>query len=264
MNLKRRKVFSRGEFQTDLSHRILELEEVISGQEGEKYANRVDDRSLTFKMVAVDVVERANLNKDSRLLEVCCAAGQLSHELSKYIKPENIVATDGGVELIMAAKSRYASSGILFEVRNVHSMENREQFDCVVCKDSFHHFSDPVVAIKELMSQLKEGGILYVFDLCRSAKDEQIKKRESVMVSDHEAMRFLRSLNASLTPEEFTESAYKAGVQHIEVVYPFLYSQENIDQHQVEINADKIKEFELETLCVVYLLRKSSFSGKSQ
>lgn len=255
-NCEERTVFSREGFRTDLSRRILEEDEVISGIEGERYANRKDDRSLTYKMVAQDVTERANLKQDSRVLEVCCAAGQLANELAKYVKPENIVATDGGVELIDAANKRYGSTGIKFNVQNIHEMSEVEGFDCVICKDSFHHFPDPVQAIKELMAPLREGGTLYIFDLCRSAKDEQIKSREENILHDHEGMRFLRSLNASHTPEEFIGAAEKAGAYNVQVVYPFHYSEENMTKHEKEVVADAIKEFRFDSLFVVYILKK--------
>jgi ubiquinone/menaquinone biosynthesis C-methylase UbiE len=248
--------FAREGFTTDLSRRILESEEIISGIEGERYANRIDDRSLTFKLVASDVVESAGLKEDSRVLEVCCAAGQLAKELSVYVKPENITASDGGVELINAANSRYGSLGIKFEVQDVHEMNQSSDFDCVICKDSFHHFPDPVASIKELMKPLKKGGVLYIFDLCRAVKDVQVEHRESLIVNDHEAMRFLRSLNASHTPAEFLEYAKEAGVQDLEIKYPFQYSDENIKKHEKELLADKVKEFEMDTLFAVYLLRK--------
>lgn len=254
---KQRIPFTREGFTTDLSHRILEEDEVISGIEGERYANRIDNRSLTFKMVAQDIAERANLNQDSHVLEVCCAAGQLANELTRYVKPENIVATDGGVELINAATKRYGSSGIKFSVQNVHEMDTPSQFDCVVCKDSFHHFPDPVKAIKELMAELKDGGSLYIFDLCRAVKDEQVKVRESIIVNDHEAMRFLRSLNASHTPEEFVKAAKDAGVENIEIAYPLQYSERNLQEHEQEIVDDTTKEFELDTLFAVYVLKRN-------
>lgn len=255
-NSEYKKAFTRGGFTTDLNRRILEAEEVISGDEGKKYANRKDDRSLSFKMVARDIVERAGLKQDSQVLEVCCAAGQLANELAKYINPENITATDGGVELIAAAVERYGSSGVTFKVQNVHEMGSFDEFDCVICKDSFHHFPDPVQAIRELMKPLKKGGVLYIFDLCRSAKEEQVKKRESTIVSDHEAMRFLRSLNASLTPPEFLEAANLAGIENVEVMYPLHYSEKNLQIHKEDIAKDLIKEFELDTLFAVYLLKK--------
>ena len=252
-----KKAFTREGFTTDLSRRILESEEVISGVEGELYANRIDNRSLTFKMVAADIAERAHLDNDSKVLEVCCAAGQLASELSAYVYSENITATDGGVELITAANKRYSSTGIHFKVENVHDIDNEAKYDCVICKDSFHHFPDPAQAIKELMSPLKEGGVLYIFDLCRSAEPDQIESRESIIVNDHEAMRFLRSINASLTPEEFSEAARLAGVESTEVIYPMQYSEKNLEKHKGDIDIDTTKEIELNTLFAVYILRKA-------
>jgi ubiquinone/menaquinone biosynthesis C-methylase UbiE len=253
---KKRQVFSRGDFSTDLNKRILEPEEVITGAEGEMYANRKDDRTLTSKMLAYDIFERIGKNNNARLLEVCCGAGQLANELSRYVKPQNITATDGGKELIDAAKKRYADKGIVFEVENVHEMNRNESFDCVICKDSFHHFTDSVVAIKELMKPLKKGGLLYIFDLTRAASDDEIEKRQAIIQKDHEAMRFLRSVNASLTPNEFVTAAKAAEEVAVEILYPFVYSEENKKLHQAEIEKDITGEANMSSLFSVYLVRK--------
>lgn len=258
MNISDRQQITRETFTTNLVERVLEPEEVISGDEGKMYAIRVDDRTLITKMLAFDIVESLGLTRDSRLLEVGCGSGQLAFELSKYIQPQNIVATDGSPELIESAKERYGKDGIVFEVENVHEIKDKANFDAVVCKDSLHHFPNPVVAIKELMAPLKIGGALYIFDLTRSALDSEIDQRQKDIINDHEAMRFLRSVNASLTIEEFEQAAKQAGESNLIILHPVIFSNKNREIHSAEIEANKNSEINLPTLSALYIIRKVS------
>ena len=108
------KKFSVEGFTANLKKRIPEKEEIISGREGELYANRKDNRILNFSMVAFDIVERTSMNQNNRVLEVACGAGQLAHYLYRFTKNRNIVATDGSKELITAAKKKYDNEPIKF------------------------------------------------------------------------------------------------------------------------------------------------------
>src|SRR3989344_7482367 len=114
------KNFSAEGFTTNLKLRIPEKEEVIKGKEGKLYANRKDNRSLNFSMVAYDIVERLEVNKSQKVLEVACGAGQIAHYLYAFTKSKKITATDGSKELINAAKIRYKKEPIKFHVENIH------------------------------------------------------------------------------------------------------------------------------------------------
>ena len=144
------KNFSVEGFTTNLKKRIPEEEEVISGKEGKLYANRKDDRSLNFSMVAYDIIERTNLDKNKRVLEVACGAGQLAYYLYHLTKNKNIIATDGSKELIAASRKRYKKYPIKFFVENIHNHPWKEKNDLVIIKDSFHHFKNPIKVIKEI------------------------------------------------------------------------------------------------------------------
>lgn len=254
-DFKSRKTFTRESFSTDLTRRILEPEEVISGDEGRAYAKRQDDRSLTNKMLAFDIFERLKLSSTSTVLEVCCGNGSLAYELSNYIRPDNIRATDGSFEFIDNAKEKFSHCSIDFSVENIHEMNSPNKYDAVICKDSFHHFTDPEISLKELMIPVMSGGYLYIFDLTRAANDIDIENRLSSIRSDHEAMRFLRSLNASLTPEEFRISADLAGISNLEILHPFVYSDKNIATNKSGIMSDKTGEWN-SSLFAVYIIKK--------
>lgn len=240
-------------FTLQLSRRILEPEEVISGKESKDYANRLDNRTLTSMLVAKDAAEKLSLTSASKVLEIACGAGQLAHELWK-VAGCSITATDGSPELIETAIERYRETPIRFATENLHSHTGNGEYDVLICKDSFHHFFDSREAIAEMFSLLKPGGKIYIFDLCRDARIEEVEYRLSLIKVPHEQMRFLRSLNASLTVREFKEAC---GSSRVFVFYPLVFSQENLKAHKVEIEADTVKEFRLSSLSSVYMIEKA-------
>ena len=95
---------------------------------------------------------------------------------------------------------------------------------------------------------------MYIFDLVRNASDESINTRQSAILDDHEAMRFLRSVNASLITKEFIQVVSELGL-NIEVIYPLTYSEANKKNNEESIKLDKIKEINTADLFAVYLLR---------
>ncbi len=239
-------------FVLDLSRRVLEPEEVISSEEAVAYANRKDNRTLTSKLLATDIAEKLSLIKDSKVVEIAGGAGQLAYEIYKTVGC-SIVSTDGSPELIAAASERYKDTPIKFFTENLHSHSGEGVYDAVVCKDSFHHFFDSKEALEEMFTLLKSKGKVYIFDLCRDADIEEVRYRADSIKSEHERMRFLRSLNASLKTKEFEKicEAHK-----LEIYYPLKFSQNNLEQHRIEIEKDPIKESELSTLFAVYIIEK--------
>lgn len=240
-------------FTLELSSRVLEPEEIISGEEAKAYANRRDNRTLISKLIATDIKEKLFLTPNSNILEVACGPGQLAYELWKALGC-SITATDGSPELIEAAANRYRGTPIRFVTENLHNHSGQGEYDALICKDSFHHFFDPQKAVSEMLSLLKPGGKIYIFDLCRNAQIEEVKYRLSSIKSSHEQMRFLRSLNASLTVQEFEKAC---GSAKVSVFYPLSFSQNNLKAHETEIISDIIKEFKLSSLFSGYIIEKA-------
>ena len=258
-----RKDFSTEKFKTDLSIRILEDHEIISGEEGIKYANRKDDRSLNYSMVALDIAERFGLqgkphytDEPRQILEVCSGSGQLARYLSEHTHA-TIIATDGSRELISSAKQRYGPiSKIRFEVQDLHNHPYRGENDVVVCKDSFHHLTDPKQAIEELLGLAKPGGYVYIYDLARDAPSVQVERRISLMESDHEKTRILQSLNASFTRDEIKEILNQSSAEAYEIVEPLRFSDESFELHKDQIGIDRVKEHEFDGLSRILILKK--------
>ena len=243
-------------FTVDLSRRILEDEEIITGVEGSLYANRQDNRYLSYSMIATDILERFSPSPKHTILEVCCGAGHLSHFLYKYSGNKNIMASDGSQELINAAKKIYEKDLIQFEVQNINSNMLQEQKDIVICMDSFHHFTDPVHSLRQLMKLVKASGHLYMIDLTRSCPMELVQRRKEAIKNLHEQARFLRSINASFTYLEMKNNLALAGEKNFQIIYPRKFSQDNVAYHTEWINHDPVKEHLYEEAFLICVIDK--------
>ncbi len=249
------KALTAGKFTTNLGIRIPEDEEVITGLEGELYANRVDSRSLNYSMVAYDILEKLKPSKHDSILEVCCGSGQLSHYLYQIFPNDKITATDGSPELIQAAQERYKHIPIRFETHNVHEHPYQKEKKIVICKDSFHHFKDPIKAMKSLLELVSTDGVLYLYDLARECPADQIEKRLTTIQNPHEQERFLRSINATFTDEEMTTILKEAEANRFDVIYPLRFSERNLYHHAKEMENDKTKEHLFDKLSRVYIIK---------
>jgi ubiquinone/menaquinone biosynthesis C-methylase UbiE len=238
----------------NLSMRILEDEEIVSGVEGTLYANRQDDRSLSYSMVAYDIVERFNPSAQDSILEVCCGAGNLAHFIYKHSGNKNIIATDGSKELIRAASKKYEQENIRFEVQDIHHHASPVLHSIVICMDSFHHFTDPVKSLRHLMKLVKNDGSLYIIDLTRDCPVDLVRRRQGSIKNYHEQKRFLKSINASFTYSEMEENLSLAGARDYQLIYPRRFSKENLAYHAEWIAKDSIKEHLYEEtflICIV-------------
>lgn len=242
-------------FTTNLSIRILEDEEIISHTEGNLYAHRQDDRTLSYSMIAYDIIERFTPSKQDSILEVCCGAGHLTHFLYYHSGNKNIIATDGSTELINAAKQKYKQDPISFQVQNLYQHPFQEQNEIVVCMDSFHHFTDPIKSLKSLMKLAKKGGNIYIIDLVRECPIDLVNQRKNAIKNSHEQKRFLKSINASFTHLEMEENLVKAGAKNHQIIYPRRFSETNLAYHAKQIANDKTNEYLYEKMFGIYIVQ---------
>ena len=95
-------------------------------------------------------------------------------------------------------------------------------FDFIICKDSFHHFKDPVKVLKEMYRVLKIGGYIYSVDLRRDIPNEifyQITQLASELNIDNAILYFI-SHNASYTIKEMETIVEKAGIKKFNISSP--------------------------------------------
>ena len=110
--------------------------------------------------------------------------------------------------------------------------------------------------MRELLSLIKKGGVLYIYDLTRDAPLKQISRRLNTFEVEHEKKRFLASLNASLTLTEMRKLLKKLGITRFQYFYPLHFSTRNLDNHKSWIKKDETKEHTFHTLSRIYMIKK--------
>jgi len=148
-----------------------------------------------------------------KILDVGSGPGLLSKELSIRFPKAKITGIDISKYSIKLAKKNCKGikniNFIVADVKNLPFSDN--YFDIVVCKDSFHQFSNPIKAIKEIYRVLKPEGIIYLQDLRRDVPFYLIKM---ILPPDTLAKKLIYySARSSYLPEEIKKILNKAGIK---------------------------------------------------
>lgn len=107
--------------------------------------------------------------KHAKILDIGCGPGLLVRGFAEHQKNWDIIGVDiSPYALTLAKKNCFGLKNARFVKSNVYKLAFKDsRFDLVVCKDSFHHFDKPEVALKEMFRVLRPGGVLYLQDLRR-------------------------------------------------------------------------------------------------
>ena len=165
----------------------------------------------------IDDINRYASHKPRMVLDVASGPGYLVKELSiKYPK-----ATIYGIDLQpsaikIAKKNNTKNKSVYFKRAAIEKLPFSDSvFDLVVCKDSFHEFSNPKQALKEMLRVAKPGGLIYIQDLRRDAPmyllKRVIKKRNIYEILIYYSVR------ASYTKEEMRRLLLKLPTLSFEV-----------------------------------------------
>lgn len=161
----------------------------------------------------VDALLKYGLPADAKILDVACGPGLLSKSLVETGKKFTIVGVDiSDYALKLAKKNCSSLKSVSFKKGSVEKLPFKDGvFDVVVCKDSFHHFNDPSLAIREMTRVLKNGGVLYMQDLRRDIPMYLFEKTNP----PDTPLKMLQfySVRASYTKEEMRNVLKKAGLR---------------------------------------------------
>jgi ubiquinone/menaquinone biosynthesis C-methylase UbiE len=118
-----------------------------------------------------DVVEvLASLgSSSSRILDCSCGGGTEALALASLVPNGEVVGSDLAADMVSTAATRAAERGIrnaAFFQADVASLPDHfaDQFDFVYCSFSFHHYTEPIKALREMRRVLAEGGHAFVVD----------------------------------------------------------------------------------------------------
>jgi SAM-dependent methyltransferase len=104
-----------------------------------------------------------------RILDCSCGGGTEALALARLVPEGEVVGADLSGEMVSAAAERARESGaenLAFFQADVANMPSHfgGQFDFVYCSFSFHHYTEPVVALREIRRVLAPAGRLLVVD----------------------------------------------------------------------------------------------------
>lgn len=99
--------------------------------------------------------------KFKKILDVGCASGVMTAEISKVLPDSKIIAIDTYHSAIAYAKQKYPH--IRFIVADAHKLPLKDNlFNLVICFETIEHVIDPEKVLKEIRRVLKENGVAIV------------------------------------------------------------------------------------------------------
>ena len=116
-----------------------------------------------FKML-IELLKKEKKNKSFTLLDIGCANGELLFNLKKNFKYSNLMGIDVDQSLLDKAK-KICPKDIKFSKNDI-SKKNLKigKFDFVICCGVLSIFKDGNKILKNLLSQLKPNGRIFIFD----------------------------------------------------------------------------------------------------
>jgi len=103
-----------------------------------------------------------------KVLDFACGTGhffKLMMDVVNYDVVWDLCGIDASKEMVKQAKSKLGSN---FDIRHAYADDTTfedNRFDYIVCTTAFHHFPDPLAAVREMGRVLKVGGKIIISDL---------------------------------------------------------------------------------------------------
>jgi ubiquinone/menaquinone biosynthesis C-methylase UbiE len=115
-----------------------------------------------------------DLTGDDLLLDVGCGTGAASRVASAEV--DLVVGADLAPEMIRrATELARAVENVRFLVADSEQLPFRDgAFTAVLCSNSFHHYPDPLRAVREMGRVLASGGRLVIGDACADRRTARI------------------------------------------------------------------------------------------
>ena len=212
----------------ELKHRRPEPEEKMEGSEAIQFFKAKYKRSKgirSYDIVVTNIFSKYEIVSGSKnisgsVLDVGCGYGDLIRYLH-HTKPElDLVGIDASKTLLDVAKRLFKSQNIRFFLEHADKMHFKDNtFDIVVCKDTFHHFSNPVKILKEMHRVAKKDSMIYITDLKRDSDKKIILSVINDISKDNltHAAYYINSIKASYTIIEMKRLFKTAGIKNYEI-----------------------------------------------
>ena len=116
------------------------------------------------------ILDRTNLRRNARILDVGCGTGILESYLLPY-EPRQIVAIDIAGQMIEKARVKYPDHPLIEFLQEDAMSYKGKGFDYIILYSAYPHFMRPERLIKHMSDLLVPGGKLVI---CHSESKEKI------------------------------------------------------------------------------------------
>ncbi len=136
----------------------------------DRWATKYDKGRITrwFQYTQDLSISVMSLQRDSKVLDVGCGTGFAVLELATRVSEGKAYGIDISHEMIEQAKAKIPddlSERVEFCEGSSDKMPYQDNFfDFILCTNSFHHYPDPIKALKEMQRVLKPGGQIVIFE----------------------------------------------------------------------------------------------------
>lgn len=124
----------------------------------DKCAPTWDEEMIKSDEIIEDILNRAGIREDTRVLDVACGTGVLFPYYAA--RGADVCGIDISPEMVRIAKHNFPGTEVI--CADATEISFTEAFDAVMVYNAFPHFPDPRAAVHALSSLLAPGGTLTV------------------------------------------------------------------------------------------------------
>ncbi|MFH1840096.1 MAG: class I SAM-dependent methyltransferase [Nanoarchaeota archaeon] len=208
--------------------RIPEPEEDMSGKkEVNSFIGNLKGRTRKGninQIVCRDIFKNIKINS-GEILDVGSGYGGLIKEIEKH-KPKkfSFVGIDLSEGMNKFAEKFCKGISAKFFKRSASKTNFKDgRFDLVVCKDTFHHFYNPIKSLKEMYRVTKKGGYIYVLDVKRNPPGEVIYSTIQRIIEDGKNVihptQYIHSVKAGYLIPEIKALLKNCNIKNYKVWY---------------------------------------------
>lgn len=136
-----------------------------------------------YKLIEENIISLLELKNTDIVLDACCGTGALIPLLKD--KCAELAALDYSVEMLNKAEEINGNAAVYIEASIEDTCCADEEFDKIICHNSFPHIDDKRKAFSECFRVLKTGGIFLIsHDGSKKAIDDHHKTCDKAVCND--------------------------------------------------------------------------------
>jgi demethylmenaquinone methyltransferase/2-methoxy-6-polyprenyl-1,4-benzoquinol methylase len=136
-----------------------------------------------YKLIEENIIPLLELKKEDIVLDACCGTGALISLLKD--KCAELAALDYSAEMLAKAEEMNGGAAVYIEASLEDTCCSDEEFDKVICHNSYPHIDDKQKAFNECFRVLKRGGVFLIsHDGSKHQIDEHHKSCDKAVSGD--------------------------------------------------------------------------------